>query len=305
MDILVIDVGGTTIKFAVMTEQCEILEKGAVDTPYEEGIHGFAQTVYQIYQEFEGRVRGIAMCMPGIIDTDAGFCLSGGSLEYNVGQPVKKLLEEQCHVPVYIENDGKCAVWAEYWKGALKGKRSGVVLALGTAVAGGILLDGKVWKGRHFSAGELSYLCSDREKWKEKDGTTGYNCSAVNFINEVCERINYQGEDSGQKVFEEIGRQNPEVLEIFQEYLGKIAAQIYNIQIMLDPDVIAIGGGISKQKILLEKLQEEVERFYADGYWTGDNTFLPRPVLKLCKYGNDANLIGALYNYLMKETTEV
>lgn len=301
MKVLVIDVGGTEIKYAAFDENLNMEGYDKITTPYDRGVDGFLDTLEEIYNSFHGRVVGISICLPGIIDSEVGNCISGGTLEYNVGQPVGELLAKRCGVPVYLENDGKCAVLAEYWKGALKDCQIGVLLALGTAVAGGLVINGEILKGNHYSAGEFSYICMDYNRWEEADTMAGALCSAVNFVKAVQMALPEYKLKNGQEVFELVKRKHPVANKLFREFLRKVVVQIYNLQIMFDPEVIAIGGGISRQELLLAALQEELDRFYAEGYWTKDNQFLPRPKLTICKFFNEANLIGAMYHYLKRE----
>ena len=98
------------------------------------------------------------MSLPGFIDVKNGRCNGGGGLFYNHGTQVGKLLEEKCGCKVVLENDGKAAVKAEYYYGSLKGCTNAAVFIIGTGVGGGLIIDGKVVKGRHFTAGEYSFM---------------------------------------------------------------------------------------------------------------------------------------------------
>ena len=301
MRVLVIDVGGTEIKYAAANTSLDLMGYGKIKTPYETGVEGFLDVLEGIYRKFEGIVSGVSVSLPGLIDDQNGCCISGGSLEYNVGKPLGKLLSERLQVPVYLQNDGRCAVLAEYWKGALKGSSVGVLFALGTAVAGGIIVNGEVLKGPDFSAGEFSYICADYGRWKQADSLAGTACSAVNYVKEVQTALHRLSLRDGKEVFEQVNKGNPTALRLFGNYLRNIVIQLYNLQIILDPDTIAIGGGISRQETLLEALKKDVDCFYEEGYWTQKNPFLHKPRLTVCRFFNEANLIGALYHYLKRE----
>ena len=301
MNVCVIDVGGTEIKFASMDEELRMEGYGRLPTPYEHGFDGFINAIESISRRFLHSAVGVSICLPGIIDSERGYCISGGSLEYNIGKPVAERLQERLQVPVYLENDGKCAAMAEYWKGSLRNCGVGVVFALGTAVAGGIIIHGEVVKGADFSAGEFSYLCENPDKWKSQSATAGYLCSAVNLVKKVQDALPERKLQTGQEVFRVIEEKNPAALEIFHSYIRNIVSQLYNLQIILNPDCIAIGGGISRQQVLLDALQRGVDQFYQEGYWTRNTPFLNKPKLALCRFHNEANLIGAMYHYLKRE----
>lgn len=301
MRVLVIDVGGTEIKYASADTSLGLMGYEKMKTPYETGFEGFLNVLEGIYRKFEGTVCGVSVSLPGLINDRNGYCISGGSLEYNVGKPLGKLLSKRIQTPVYLQNDGRCAVLAEYWKGALKGCSVGILFALGTAVAGGIIVNGEVLKGPDFSAGEFSYICADHARWEEPDSLAGTACSAVNFVKSVQSALPELSLGDGKEVFEQVKAENSAALCLFRQYLRNIAGQLYNLQIILDPDTIAIGGGISRQEVLLTALQEEVDCFYKEGYWTNRTPFLKKPRLKVCRFFNEANLIGALYHYLKRE----
>lgn len=300
MKILVIDVGGTEIKYALMSESRDIFLHDKIVTP-RDSVAKFVDAIEGIHNTVRDEAEGISICLPGIIDSEKGVCISGGSLHYNIGQPIRQMIEQRCKTKVYVENDGKCAAMAEYWQGALRGTRCGVVILLGTAVAGGIIIDGKLLKGPHYSAGEFSYLCADATVWGEQRAVVGKMCSAVEMVGEIKRQFPKENIRDGIDAFRLIRQNRPAACEVYQKMLRNVAQQIYNIQIMLDPDVIAIGGGISREKQLVPDLFRAVEQFYDEGFSSGRNTFLPRVNLKNCVFFNNANLLGALYHYLVRE----
>ena len=91
MRVLVIDVGGTEIKYAAANTSLDLMGYGKIKTPYETGVEGFLDVLEGIYRKFEGIVSGVSVSLPGLIDDQNGCCISGGSLEYNVGKPLGKL----------------------------------------------------------------------------------------------------------------------------------------------------------------------------------------------------------------------
>ena len=98
-------------------------------------------------------------------------------------------------------------------------------------------------------------------------------------------------EINGREIFELIKNNNQQVIEVFDSFCLDIAIQLYNLQSIYDPEVICIGGGISKQKILIEKIRKFLKEIQLQ------NHQLLMPNVINCKYYNDANLIGALYHH--------
>ncbi|MDW2799068.1 ROK family protein [Clostridium boliviensis] len=303
MEFLVIDAGGTFIKYALMNADGEFIEKGKVKTTVCESknLENYLETLYSIFKKYEGRAEGIAMSAPGILDSETGFCYTGGRISCVTGHNMVELLQERCKVPVTIENDGKCAALAEKWKGSLKDVKNGIVLVLGTAVGGGLIIDGKIYKGTHFSAGEFSYMAISDEKLDQMTGYWGMTGGAPALIKAVSEETGIPKEElDGIRIFEMAEQGNPEVLKGLDRYTKQLAVRIYNLQVLFDAELVAIGGGISKQPLLIEYIRKHVEKFCNENPLRMLSSFLPRPEVTSCRYFNDSNLIGALYHYMKK-----
>ena len=117
MKLMVFDVGGTEIKYCVMDESLLREEAGSVPTPMSSR-EEFFDLLCSLYEPRRGEVEGIAMCLPGFIDSENGRCLGGGALRYNHGKEVAGPLSERTGVPVHIANDGKCSTLSEPASGA-------------------------------------------------------------------------------------------------------------------------------------------------------------------------------------------
>ena len=157
-----IDVGGTAVKWAVLGEDFSIRERGSLPTGFttaEETVSALIGLV----EPYRERVSAVGVSAPGgIYEGDVtGTIHRGGALTFMDGCPLGKLMREALGVPVAVNNDGKCCALGEYAAGALRGTRFGVVLAIGTGIGGGIVIDGKVLRGAHCFAGEFSFLRND------------------------------------------------------------------------------------------------------------------------------------------------
>ena len=120
MKLMTFDVGGTEIKYALMDDNFSIYEHGYVPTPMDTFEH-FRDAIDGIYRPHAGEVEGIAMSLPGFIDTENGKVLGSGALRYNWRRPVGIQLSQYCGCPVILENDGKAAAQAEFSCGSLQG----------------------------------------------------------------------------------------------------------------------------------------------------------------------------------------
>lgn len=289
--LLVIDVGGTSIKYAEYTKDGVQMSHHEMPTPLKD-YASFLAVIHQIYESMRD-IEGIAISMPGLLDTEKGIAITGGALEFNAGHEIRKDLETLCHVPVSIQNDGKCAVLAEMWKGSLKDKEHGIVFLIGTGIGGGIMIDRKLYVGSNAFAGEFSFVVQgnhpDIEHWMGSYGSVYALLKAYQM------KMKIQHDIDGRYFFKKVQEQEETAIEVLHDYGRNIAVQLYNLQAYFDPDIIAIGGGISAQDALLDVLKEEIKKIYQQIPFT-----IPKANIERCHFGNDANLLGALYQYLLQ-----
>lgn len=294
---LVFDWGGTFMKYALMNENARILEKGKVTSP---GKKDSREIFFSIIDEIVGKypgIEGIAISSPGIINSEKGVIDVVGAFPYLQKLPLAKLFEERYGVRTSIENDGKSAALAEVWKGNLSDVRDGAVFLIGTSIGGGIVLDGKLRRGKDFFAGEYSSMCvniaqpSAASSYMAQLGTSGLIEKVMGYM-ELDEKID------GEQAFSMINAKEENALKALKEYTDDLAITIFNINVLLDLERIVIGGGISQQPVLLEYLKQSIAdiRTYHPDFLGGIE--LPLPSVDVCRFHNDANLIGALYHFL-------
>lgn len=295
---LVFDWGGTFLKYGLMNEEAEILEKGKVPSPSkEDNKEIFLDTVNEIVQKYRDRIEGMAISSPGIIDSEKGIIETVGVFPYLDGCHITKELEDRYLLPVSIENDGKSAALAEVWKGNLKDVKDGAVVLLGTGVGGGIVLDGKLRRGKDFFAGEFSSMCFNLSRPKDP-GSYFASLGAGGLVSKVIGYMNLDHECDGEEAFAYINEDDDNALAALKEYTDDLALALFSLNVMLDLEKICIGGGISLQPKLMEFLKESIHEIpsYHPDMVQGMN--LPLPVVDVCRFHNDANLIGALYHHL-------
>lgn len=289
---LVFDVGASAIKYALMDDEANIYEKGKEATP-QDTLQHFLETIKTIFQKYQDVIDGIAFSIPGTIDSNSGQIYAPGGLIYNENINLANEIKAFTDLPVKLENDGKCAALAEVWKGNLKDCQDGAVIVVGSGLGGGIIKDGRLWKGRHLFAGEFSYVFQDTSgsfmdsAWALKGSTTA-------LIMEVASNKQMDiSELDGYKIFHMIETGDKIAIQALENVAKNLAVGIYNLQCILDPEKILIGGGISQQPLLINKIQEELDAIYSRLPFQ-----IPRAVVDNCCFYNDSNLIGALYNFL-------
>ena len=266
-------------------------QKGEVKTPLDSQA-SFVKSIVELYQQFKDETDGIALSMPGNIDSNTGYIHTPGALTYNENTNIIDALHEYIDVNISVENDGKCAALAELYYGNLQGCNNGVVLIIGTGIGGGIICNGQLVKGDDFFAGEVSFLYTDL-KAKGFEKMFAFKASTSSLVRAVAKAKNTDPETiDGKVVFEMIKNNDQDAIAAFEEITDYLAGAIYNFNCILNPKKVLLGGGISKQPLLLETVNKKVNDIYASIPFN-----IPHTIIETTKYFNDSNLLGALANF--------
>ena len=299
-----IDVGGTTVKCGLFSEEGVLLDKWEIDTRTEDnGSHILPDVAETILKKLGEKnipkedVLGIGIGIPGPVNEN-------GCLPYAVNlhwgfMDVEGQLKEMTGIPVKAGNDANVAALGEAWKGGGAGARSMIMVTLGTGVGGGIIIDGKIVPGFHGAGGEIGHVHVDDSI---TDPCNCGNCgcleqvtSATGIARLAREELAACDEDSllrGQEritaktVFNAVKDGDAlsiRVAERFGVYLGKALA---GFACVVDPQVIVIGGGVSKAgPILLDFIEKNYRKYTFSACRQTD--------FALALLGNDAGIYGA------------
>lgn len=295
MNYLILDIGGSSIKYALLNETGEFIEKGSTIAPHQ-SIEQFVEVIGELYDKYAEQIVGMAISMPGAIDPQKGFAYTGGAYKYIKDMEIVKILQERCPLPITIGNDAKCAANAEVGFGCLKDVDDAAVIILGTGIGGCIVRDGKVHIGKHFSSGEFSWMRTNGEDGNNPECVWAATNGIPGLLKAVQESVGTKEQYNGKEIFEMANSGDKKVLAGLDKFCNRLAVQIYNLQALFDPEKIAIGGGISAQPLLLELVEKHIEEMYQTGLKA--NSPIARPVVVPCQYRNDANLLGAFYQHL-------
>ena len=294
--ILTIDVGGTFIKYAVVTgvRSFKINTRNKIPTPkknHEDFLKGLAE-IFKAHDDAEG----IAISMPGLIDTQRGVCISSGALNFSNGHCLAEELQKICGVPVTIENDANCAALAEVRSGSLVDVKDAFVLVFGTSIGGAFIHNRELYRGSHFCAGEIAPTFQNIGESLDEKNSYHHALSAVLFQERCAKILGMPPEEvTGEMIFDLINENDDDMLDELYRYAQAIAVKIFNLQMLFDPERFALGGGISAQQSFIDAVQDKL-----DEVCKASLDYLPRPQIVACKYHNDANLLGALYRYLKR-----
>ena len=303
---LLVDNGGTQIKYALAYEDGTILENSYFDTPDRkdpEALEKYFKCLDEVVEKYrKDDIQGICISCPGRIE-DSGLCSDAGALPYFIGINFVEECKKRYNLRASIENDAKSAALAEAVSGSLKGVKNGMVITIGTGLGGGLIIDGKLYKGSHYCSGEVSVIPMNMYNIYEEEDTSSAVMCTKSFIKMVAEAV---GKDpstmNGKDAFEYINNNDERALKALDTWTNLFARFIYNIQITLDVECYSIGGGISAQPKLIEYIDANVEKIFQLP-WIAQTGGLPpivRPRIVACQYQNSANLLGALYDFKNK-----
>ncbi len=282
-----IDLGGTNIKGALVSETGEILKQRSVPTHAEAGAEAVTKAIAaMICQLAEGEsVSGVGMGCPGTVDDREGTVVYACNLGW-IHYDVRTALRELTGYSVRLVNDANAAALAEAAAGAAQGAQSAVVVTLGTGVGGGVVLDGKLLTGFTGAASELGHMTIVSDGEPCACGQKGCFETYASALHRIAAE---KGGVDGRTAF--LARQLGDAAgsEVVRQYVHYLAIGVGNIVNIFFPEVVALSGGIANQgENLLAPLREEVaQREYGAAYSK------KHPRILCCTLGNDAGVIGA------------
>lgn len=308
-----VDLGGTTTKIAFITMDGEIVEKWEVPTDNSNEGQNITSNIAKAIDEKlselgqkKEKLIGVGMGAPGPVDYENGIVLNVVNLGWKDNYPLKESLEASTMLPAAIENDANCAALGEMWKGAGNGAKDLVCITLGTGVGGGVIANGNIVQGINGAAGEIGHITAVPFDGAPcncgKTGCLETVASATGIVRIAMEELT-KGQSNGElnKILTSNGKITAkdvfdtakngdalalQVLDVVCFHLGFAAANIANT---LNPNMIVLGGGVSKAgSILLDKVNEYFAKYAFSA--VRDST-----VLSLATLGNDAGVLGAAW----------
>lgn len=304
--VFVADLGGTHLRVATVDRSGKICYRQMQPTPKAEKPDEIVRALIDAVHEAEctnaeqgGVISAVSLAVPGTVNVAEGVVVKAPNVPCLDGFRLAAALESELEWPVILENDANAAAIGEMWQGAGRGHRTLICVTLGTGVGGGIILDGKLWRGADGSAAEIGHIgvdpfagvactCGSRGCLEVYASAT----AIVRMTREARPRypnsILHNTEDlTSQKIYQ-AGREGDELaIEVFRRmgvYLGIGLASLINV---LNPEIVVIGGGLSNGWDLFEKHmhQQVIERAFP----------IPARRVKIVRAecGDDAGLLGA------------
>lgn len=295
-----IDVGGTDIKAGIVDESYNILCTTKTPTNIYFKSKSLADTLIQIIKELEKesgldfqKAKGLGIGLPGLVDDNAGIVKFINCLELS-NYNIRKEFEAFSKVPIHLANDAECATMAEYKIGAGQGYKNIAMLTLGTGIGSGLIINGTPLRSYMPFACELGHIkitASDDESFEKLASTKALvnqtrQAMEFNLNSKMWTKYNLETV-CGKTVFE-FKDSDETAAAVFKNYISHLGTGITNIYNIFTPEIIIIGGGVSKQgKALIDPLTEYInERIFTRNI---NNKVKIVPA----KHLNDAGILGA------------
>lgn len=284
--LLVIDIGGTTVKTGVWSQQW-LIRRDHFATPT--SWPALLTAIVQLRQTLALPFAGVAISLPGSVDTVAGKISGTSAVDYLNGFPIKTALRQALDLPVSIQNDANCAALAETWQGNARDVADVALLVIGTGVGGAVVLDHQLVAGRQNFTGEFGYQVMTAQ------GETLSELGSPVRMAERYGRLAKLTHPVSAKAVYRAAEQGDDLAQFcIDEMLHWLSCAAFNLFVSLNPQRLLIGGGISGRPGFVADLQQRVQRLM---HQHGAPLMAD---ITACKFHNDANLIGAVYQFYLE-----
>lgn len=275
--IIGVDIGGTSVELAIINLDGAIKMKSSFDTQKSLADDLVQTTANQMEELIKksglelDQIVGAGIGVPGITDIENGIVIDAPSLSWKQF-PLKDKMQDLLPFPVYIDNDVNVAVLGEQWKGAGSHKKNILQITLGTGVGCGLIINGQLYRGASFAAGEIGYMVTDKNRAIQTydsafsgygflDSHVGGPSITKRMIDHLeNENINID-EWSAKKIFQLAKNGDQVALDVVNDALSHLTFALVNVIAIVNPECVILGGGISKSiHSFLPKIVSTIEK---------------------------------------------
>ncbi|MCR4877097.1 MAG: ROK family glucokinase [Clostridiales bacterium] len=306
-----LDIGGTGIKIGAVDEKNHILAEASIptrkDLPFEEQVQQMADCVLSLLDPKVDpaltldNVVSVGAGIPGIANGE-GVVIDCTNLDWRY-TPLRAEFQKRIDKPFFVDNDANVAALAESVAGISRGTSSSVFITLGTGIGSGIIINGKIWKGFHHIGAELGHMILELDGYPCTCGNHGcveQYCSATALIRMAREQVAIHPDSlilslaegdsmkiTAKTVFDAVHKGDFIAERVFRRYVSYLSQMIAGVINLLDPEIILLGGGVSKAgSLLLDAVRKEFRRYVL----FNDQ---PLPEVAIASLGAEAGIIGA------------
>lgn len=307
MKYLGIDIGGTSVKIGLVTEKGEVLYSDNYSVSFDKYETPIFETVKKSIEVFltknsiqKAEIKGIGVSATGQINTNTGTVVGvGGNIKNWCNTEIKNELEKIYNVKTTVVNDANSMIIGEQWIGKGKEYKNIIGITIGTGVGGGIIVDSNILLGSIGIAGEIGHFsinsdgklctCGNRGCYEQYASMTAL-IKEVKKNYEYIDNFNYtEDEINGKVIFDEIEKGNKKLESILIDWISKIGSGLVSLVHIFNPEIIIIGGAVSKQeKLFIEPLRKYILSQVMKKF--GENLKIEGAELE-----NQAGLVGAVY----------
>lgn len=283
--IAALDIGGTSIKSGVWVNK-SVQEIREQDTNAKNGGCYVMERAKEILHSYSG-FDAIGISTAGQVDSVKGqIRYANENIPGYTGMQVKEILEKEFSVPVAVENDVNAAAIGEAKFGAGKDQKDFLCITYGTGVGGAIVMDGRVYTGSAFSAGEFGGIIVHPEARKQGEPFSGCyekyasTTALVRMAQEYDKTL-----DSGRKIFSRIDES--EIQALVGGWIDEIVYGLVSVIHIFNPSCIVMGGGVMAQPYIIRQVKEKIQAQIMDSFRNVE--------LRQAELGNQAGLLGAAF----------
>ncbi len=303
-----IDIGGTNLVAGVVDREGRLVAKASLKAQGAASPEAICQALQALTEQAvqaaglnRSDIFRIGIGVPGSVDQERGVVLFCPNLPLS-HTPLRDRLRESWEIPIHLGNDAHCALLGEYYAGAAQGRRSAVVVTLGTGVGLGVMVQGPVFLCSHGQGMEGGHMvivadgqpcnCGRRGCWEQYASASGLRRMTRQVMEQRPESAMWQlcqgslDQVGGRTAFQAARAGDEAGRQVVEMYLHYLAIGLVNLVNLFQPEVLCLGGGVSNEgdDLFLNPLRLLVSRACYNGQGT--------QLLK-CQLGNDAGIVGA------------
>lgn len=307
-----VDIGGTSIKSAIVNEKGDILYRFSFKVDAEKSQ---TETIQQLIDSInqavafskvdKSQIKGVGIGCPGSINSGTGCCDYSNNLHWE-NLPIAAMVEKGTGIPTKIANDANAAALGEAKFGVGGKYRNLVLLTLGTGVGSGLYLNGELYEGNEGKGAELGHttlVMDGRECTCGRKGCVEAYCS-VSALNADTKRAMLQDRSSsmwefvngqleavnGLTAFECAKKGDVSAQKVVNQYIHFLGEELLNVMNAFRPEAIVLGGGLSGQR---DALTEPLKKYLAERGYGFAGAHAPKAEILVSRLGNDAGILGA------------
>ncbi|MGI6286023.1 ROK family protein [Neomoorella humiferrea] len=269
--VLGVDLGGTKIAFGLVDQAGRVINEMIVPTRPDDGAAGVIERIVTGLRLVGaeagkgGGIKGVGMALPGVFDSDGGRVILSANLNWR-NVPVGEILTRELNLPLFLENDARAAAWGEKCFGHGRNVENLLYIAIGTGIGGGLILGGRIYRGHHGNAGEIGHMvvnpagprcgCGNYGCWEALASGKAIAGRAAALLaagrpSILGEIINRNEELTALHVASAAAAGDKLAQEVMEEAANYIGLGIASLVTIFDPELVVLGGGVSRTGSLL------------------------------------------------------